>query len=386
MRPVNRGPVTTYPNNIRLDTINNLRADASQPPNWNFNAPTVNTALGTYTPSRWQLLLAEWCLATLTIPGGLNWTIQNLNAAFATIDRRLTSDANGGYQLAGPPLGVRLGKFCSYCEQFLPGQIAVEHCTPKSPFPLFMICWDNFLLGCEACNGPTGKGSSPTRNEVNSWGVYPDDCARNVAIRGTAGNPAQARYLWPDLNPLAYRNLLPQLTVRQPGGQWGALPVQDSMMPGIVITGLDLPNRIITATVHYNGAWYPNQRVAVWLLPADQQATVSIPYYGLDRDGTGTGKIADCRMYNRTIAWFKAVQFLTPLVQNMASFPYVWPLILSGAPSVGFFSVWVRVLDQMGFGNVALPNSNPQISVLHGFMNAMATAGGFPNTNAAAVP
>jgi hypothetical protein len=401
MRPVNRGPVPPgpppapyYPNNIPLDTLVNLANAAHQGPPWNFQAASVITALGTNNPSRWLLLALEYCLATLTVP---TWnlppglTLPNANAASATVERRLAAftpgAATGGYQAAGAPLGARLGKFCSYCEQFLPGQIAVEHCTPKSPFPLFTLCWDNFLLACDACNGPTGKGQNPSRATVDGWGPFADDCARNVAIRGTAANPGQAEYVWPDLNPLAYRNLLPVLTVWH-APNWVPLPYVDSVMPGSTITALDLPTRAITATVHFQGNWYQNQRVAVWLQAADAQATRSIPYFGLDNAGTGTGKIADCRMYNRTIAWFKAIQFLTPLALNLgAAWPIVWPLLLAAAPSVGFLSVWVRVMDRMGLTAWQAPGSNPPVSVTQQFLNTMANAAdGFPNTNTAAMP
>lgn len=394
MRPVNRGGIPgAYINNIRLDTLQNLYADASQPPNWNFNAATVNTALGTYSPSRWLLLALEYCVAANNVPGNWNLpqqlTIPRAKAAEATIDRRLSGGGAGtqGYQAAGPPLGAQLGKFCSYCEQFLPGQVAVEHCTPKAQFPLFTLCWDNFLLACDACNGPTGKGQNPSRRTVDQWGQFADDCARNVAIRGTTGNPGQAHYLWPDLNPNAYRNLLPVLCYWG-NNQWNPLAYADSVWVGSAITGLDLPNRTIIATIQHNGNQYPNQRVAVWLAGANQQATDSIPYYGFDKVGNETGKIADCRMYNRTIAWFKAIQFLAPLQQNLqAMWGPVWPLVLNGAPAIGYLSVWTRVLDLMGFSGVPAPNSNPQVSITRTFLNTLANSpAGFPNTNTANMP
>lgn len=400
MRPVNRGGIpNTYINNIRLDTLANLSADAGQGPNWNFNAATVNKALGTYSPSRWLLLALEWCVAANkkpANPGQAPWnlpqqlTVAKGKAAEATIDRRLAGGGAGtqGYQAAGPPLGAQLGKFCSYCEQFLPGQVAVEHCTPKAQFPLFTLCWDNFLLACDACNGPTGKGQNPSRRTVNQWGQFgDDDTARNVAIRGTALNPNGAHYLWPDLNPNAYRNLLPALFVWG-NNQWNQLANADSVWTGSIITGLDLPNRTVTATIWHQGQQYQNQRVAAWLVSANQQATDSIPYYGFDKVGNETGKIADCRMYNRTIAWFKAIQFLAPLTQNLQNlWGPLWPLVLNAAPSIGYLSVWTRVLDLMGFTNTAAPNSNPQVSITRAFLNTLGNhAAGFPNTNTANMP
>jgi hypothetical protein len=379
MRPVNRGPAP--PNSIRQDTMLNLRADASQGPLWNFNAAPVIRGLGGNALSRWQLLQAEQSVATKREPPGWQgppWNLPNLKAASATISRRLATDQYG-YQAAGPPLGARLGKFCSYCEQFLPGQIAVEHCAPKSQFPYFTLCWENFLLACDACNGPSGKGQKPSRRTVNGWGgQYNDDCTRNAAIR--------VRYVWPDINARAYRDLLPVLTAfNNQTGKWVALPNNSLAVPGMRITGLDLPNRVITATIYLQGNPVPNVKVAAWL-ESSGQATESIPYFGFERDGTGTGKIADCRMYNRTIAWFKAVTFLAPIAQNINNAQTVWPLVALIAPSVGFFSVWVRVLNLMGFDQVNVPGSNPQVTFMQSFLQRMAFPDCFPNTNTVFVP
>ncbi|MFF5210127.1 hypothetical protein [Streptosporangium sp. NPDC000396] len=381
MRPVTRDAV---PNNspyaIRLNTMVSLQVDASQPPNWKFSVDSVIRALKTNTPSRWDLLQAEWYLATGTVPpANPGWTLPALLNAYATINRRLTKGAKGCNK-AGPLLTGMFGEFCSFCEQYLPGHLVVQHCTPMSPFPYFTLCWDNLLLACEACNGSTGMLDKLTRDEVDRWGTYADDCARNVAIRGTPGNPATARYLWPDLNPLAYRNLVPYLTFWG-NNQWNVLPFGESVKIGSAITQSSLANRHITATIFCNGTWYQNQTVMVQTSPLDQQALDSVNYYGFGRTGIGPGEIADCRMYNRTCTWFKAISFIGRLTSE--PFDSVWPLIVRTAGQSGFYSVWIRVLHLMGGAGVFVP-SDPTISYMQQFITDMAAY--YPNTNTTAVP
>ncbi|HEY2715880.1 MAG TPA: hypothetical protein VGI73_06640, partial [Solirubrobacterales bacterium] len=223
---MNRGPIPApYPNQIGMQSMAELQAGAQAPPSWNFNGAVVNAAVGTPAPSRWLVLLAEQSVALNQVPQGSNWNLVALRAAKSQFDRRL---ASRGYQLAGPRLGERLGKFCSYCEQAVTGQIAVEHCTPKSQFPYFTICWENLLLACDACNGLTGKADKPTRAEVVGWAPLPpnvDDVILNQRIL--------QHYLWPT-NQLSYRNLLPLLTFRN-GNQWQPIPVAETVAAGMTI-------------------------------------------------------------------------------------------------------------------------------------------------------
>jgi uncharacterized protein (TIGR02646 family) len=58
------------------------------------------------------------------------------------------------YRDALPDLVSRLGMYCSYCERYVPTQLAVEHIQPKG-LPAFRALegrWDNFLLACVNCN------------------------------------------------------------------------------------------------------------------------------------------------------------------------------------------------------------------------------------------
>lgn len=85
-------------------------------------------------------------------------------------------DPGTGQQKKYSPYGTakrdllnRLGHYCSYCEQNLPGGAEVEHIQPKSLVPALMEDWDNFLLGCKNCN--TVKGNKTV--DVNDY-YWPD--------------------------------------------------------------------------------------------------------------------------------------------------------------------------------------------------------------------
>lgn len=56
------------------------------------------------------------------------------------------------YKYAKEDLIERLGHYCSYCEMNIQNQADVEHVSPKSKKPELELIWDNFLLGCKACN------------------------------------------------------------------------------------------------------------------------------------------------------------------------------------------------------------------------------------------
>lgn len=63
------------------------------------------------------------------------------------------------YENAKPDLVTRLGSYCSYCERYIPTNLAVEHIQPKglSAYQHLEGRWDNFLLGCVNCNSSKGK-------------------------------------------------------------------------------------------------------------------------------------------------------------------------------------------------------------------------------------
>lgn len=56
------------------------------------------------------------------------------------------------YKNARVDLIKRIGEYCSYCERFIPANLAVEHVKPKVPHLYLEKEWENFLLACTNCN------------------------------------------------------------------------------------------------------------------------------------------------------------------------------------------------------------------------------------------
>lgn len=61
----------------------------------------------------------------------------------------------------------RFGSYCSYCERFLGGDIAVEHIQPKKHEPGLALEWNNFLLACRNCNSI--KNATPINLNDYYW-------------------------------------------------------------------------------------------------------------------------------------------------------------------------------------------------------------------------
>ena len=61
------------------------------------------------------------------------------------------------YGDAKPALIERLGCYCSYCEQPILNQPAVEHVLSKSEHAQFERAWPNLLLACAVCNSIKGR-------------------------------------------------------------------------------------------------------------------------------------------------------------------------------------------------------------------------------------
>lgn len=64
------------------------------------------------------------------------------------------------YQNAKKPLIENLGSYCSYCETklTLDAHNEVEHIVPKKRHSESETKWENFLIGCNACNNKGAKG------------------------------------------------------------------------------------------------------------------------------------------------------------------------------------------------------------------------------------
>jgi hypothetical protein len=87
----------------------------------------------------------------------------------------------------------------------------------------------------------------------------------------------------------------------------------------------------------------------------------------------------DRRVVNRTRAWFEALAALQVLQASPKSqFSLVWNLVGATARNLGFFSVWLRVLDHNS------PKDPKGVKLSDRFLNDFSRD--FPNTNTAQVP
>lgn len=71
----------------------------------------------------------------------------------------VVSEIYDPYGNARPILLNNFGDYCSYCENSLHNGTLfdTEHIRPKDSNPDLKTKWSNFLIGCRACNGPSGK-------------------------------------------------------------------------------------------------------------------------------------------------------------------------------------------------------------------------------------
>lgn len=73
------------------------------------------------------------------------------------------------YIKAAPHLKERLGRYCSFCERFVPTALAVEHKLPKLHYAHLEFEWTNFLLACPNCNS-----TKLTREVDEAEAMFPD--------------------------------------------------------------------------------------------------------------------------------------------------------------------------------------------------------------------
>jgi uncharacterized protein (TIGR02646 family) len=98
------------------------------------------------------------------------------------VERGLAPRNYQQYEEAIEDLTAQLGKYCSYCERYIPIGLAVEHVLPKSFHPELKTTWTNFLLGCTNCNSV--KGAQDIGIDDSLW---PDRDNTLLAIVYTKG-------------------------------------------------------------------------------------------------------------------------------------------------------------------------------------------------------
>jgi uncharacterized protein (TIGR02646 family) len=68
---------------------------------------------------------------------------------------------------------------CAYCESKIThvSYPHIEHYRPKRQYPHLTFCWENFLLACGMCNGPTYKGDRfPLQDEDDNKPLLLNPC------------------------------------------------------------------------------------------------------------------------------------------------------------------------------------------------------------------
>jgi hypothetical protein len=378
VRPIEKGPVPPgnpppYPYDVNLGSDAALAQSLGVPPApaWPFTQQAVKALYN----NQGSLSPLQALIALLVIAGGVvpPPPLNLARRAKAALNYRVSKE----YQKAAAPLGDRIGKFCCYCDQALPGQIAVEHVLPKAPYPMTSIAWGNFLLACEVCN--SNKGDRPSRAEMNGWGVQlNEEVQRYAAMR--------AYYLWPDTSPAVFTGYRPELYYYETGNnEWEPVPAQGA------IGGRLLSSVLSTRTVKawLPGLAVPSVEVRVTMDPAgaNPAAQHSDELLGLWKNGTeqGGGKISDTRMFNRTLAWFRVQKFLGPAIAaanaaQQPSFEERWEAVLAAAPAIGHFPVWLRLLEFYNASQVNVPGANPAVNVWNHFLQTTNVNGVFPNT------
>lgn len=86
-----------------------------------------------------------------------------------------------------------IGAYCSYCEQPISNDSAVEHKVPKDGekgFPEYQVQWRNLLLGCQTCN--SAKGARPDKNDVPGGDEMDDEQWYLATLK---------LWVWPDSTP-----------------------------------------------------------------------------------------------------------------------------------------------------------------------------------------
>jgi hypothetical protein len=385
MRPVTKGAVVLaqYPMDLPVNSVNAFRNAARGYTLWNFNTQAVFDLWKTWSPTAWDLVDGLRELSEFTGKKRPK-RIVDLQDAKSAVERQLSETPNGYKQAAGL-LTNRVGKICSYCEQFLPDDADIEHCIPKAEYPWFRIAWSNFLFACGACNGSgSGKGVGPDRATVKGW-------------QGTPNNPTEIQfyqamrdwYLWPDTDSTSYQFLTPYLAYLDTGSNtWEQVPDADSIGPNVALLHnlLKPKAREVYATLSIGAGLPQTYEVAVSYDPTRQAATDSIPYFGLDRTGLESPSIRDFRQYNRTIEWLVAVRMMRRLANaNAANFNNELLDLANSVTGRGNFSVWVRIVTLMIGDATPVPGGGGQ-TIMDAFLQAVNVQGIWPGTNLADVP
>jgi hypothetical protein len=244
------------------------------------------------------------------------------------------------YKLASLPLVQAMGAFCAYCENTIAGVVEVEHIANKDHFPTYMATWANFLPACGPCN--TVKSNNPSRATVAGWPPaipvnQPDDTPFYGRIR--------EHYAWPDLynDTFQYFGLVFQMS-KNDGASWVSLSLADAVdLQTNYMVRFDLKQRKVWADLWHDQELHEGVLARVLVLPENDNLVALCGLNKMDTEGT-----YDRRLFNRTLAWFTALDILRPIMQieNEQQFLQLWPVVHYMSVGTGFWSLWVTILSQ----------------------------------------
>jgi hypothetical protein len=261
-----------------------------------------------------------------------------------------------------------IGAYCSYCEQPISNDSAVEHKVPKDAdkgFPDYQVQWRNLLLGCQTCN--SAKGARPDKNDVPGGSSMGEEDWYLATMK---------LWVWPDSTPET--NTEPALS----GDQTYRLfqYVSDSRsQAGLLADGL--LRKYWTGTP----VWLNTAATMTWVVPnetyiagqfnADALRTrvkTTITNLNLNRYNPNDETYNDRRVLNRTAAYAAATASLQRLqtVYQAAQDNYkgnarkavirmIVKTIRQSVMAMGFWSIWFQVFR----GALDTP---PMISPWHG--------------------
>lgn len=134
----------------------------------------------------------------------------------------------------------QLGCYCSYCEQRICSNLAIEHVQPKSLLPALKLDWDNFLLGCVNCNSV----------KLNKPIVLTD-------------------YFWPDLSNTLLAYTYDNTGIVKPNPALN--PVQSAKARAMIeLVGLDKKTPAPHTVAYYKASDLRHEnRIKAWLLAND---------------------------------------------------------------------------------------------------------------------
>jgi 5-methylcytosine-specific restriction endonuclease McrA len=358
MRPLDKGSGDGYKPATELSW--NKYYDKKVTANWT----ALNALTGKGDDSTLKLETKEALQLVLNLNTGQ--PIETLTTPKTVVDKKVVEDQKSKattaitektaeiYKEAAGPLCKALGTFCAYCETNITGLVEVDHVANKSEYPTYTTTWENFLPACGACNSK--KSNKPTREEEAKEPPRPkiegdklkEDLPFYNKIRAQDGALNPDYYRWPDTSSGTFEFFKIRFEAQLQGKTFLPITHAEAATPSNQITEENISKREVCANVWYQGVNRKNKLVQVVVEPDGGNLTVMC---GLNENTVqkGSNVTYDRRVYNRTRAWFEVLDTIEPLrtTKTTKDVDAHWPAILRTSKHVGFWSVWVTLLNQM---------------------------------------